>query len=144
MSPLAQPGAGEEGHDDKLARDLTEAAGGDHHPHLAELRRLLTATGRGDARARDELTQSHLDWVLVAARERAGRGLSLSDLFQEGTIGLLEAIDQFKSSDKEDFESFVRDAVARRMDLALKEEERVVNDGRQLVQAAEDYVEAET
>ena len=144
MSPLPQPGAGEKGHDDKLGRDLTEAAGADHHPHLAELRRLLIASERGDVRARDELTQSHLDWVLEAARERAGRGLSISDLFQEGTIGLLEAIDQFKSSDKEDFESFVRDAVAGRMNLALEEEERVLNDGRQLVQAAEDYTKAET
>jgi len=78
-----------------------------------------------------------------AARERADRGLSVADLFQEGTIGLLEAIDQFPSVDRDDFEAFARERVAGRMDHALGDEERVVNEGRMLVQAAEDYVGAE-
>ena len=88
--------------------------------------------------------QAHLDLVAVAARERAARGLSVADLFQEGTVGLLEAIDQFPSSDRDDFETFAREHVARRMDLALGDEERAVQDGRMLVQAAEDYVQAES
>ncbi len=143
MSPLPRPDAGKQGSDERLAQDLAEAAGGAKHPHGAELRRLLRAAGLGDADARDALTQAHLDWVIGAARERADRGLSVADLFQEGTIGLLEAIDQFPPSDRDDFEAFARERVAARMDRALGDEQRVVKEGRMLVQAAEEYVGAE-
>ena len=143
MSPLPGPDAGKQGSDERLVQDLAEAAGRAKHPRGAELRRLLRASGLGDARARDVLTQAHLDWVIGAARERADRGLSVADLFQEGTVGLLEAIDQFPSADRDDFEVFARERVAGRMDHALGDEERVVNEGRMLVQAAEDYVSAE-
>jgi len=143
MSPLPKPDAGKQGSDERLVQDLAEAAGQAHHPHGAELRRLLKASGRGDAEARDVLTRAHLDWVIGAARERVDRGLSVADLFQEGTIGLLEAIDQFAAGHREGFEAFARERVARRMDRALGDEERVVNEGRMLVQAAEDYVRAE-
>jgi len=142
-SPLPKPDAGKQGSDERLVEDLAEAAGRAHHPPPAELRRLLKASGLGDPQARDALTRAHLDWVMVAARERTDRGLSVADLFQEGTIGLLEAIDQFPSSDRDDFEAFARERVAARMDRALGDEERVVNEGRMLVQAAEDYVRAE-
>ena len=144
MSPLPPPDAGKQGSDERLPRDLAQAAGHAHHPGAAELRRLLKASGLGDVRAREALTEAHLDLVAAAARERAARGLSVADLFQEGTVGLLEAIAQFPSSDRDDFEAFAREHVARRMDLALGDEERVVQDGRMLVQAAEDYVVAES
>jgi RNA polymerase sigma factor (sigma-70 family) len=146
MSPLPGPDAGKQGSDERLAQDLAGAAGAARvakHPHGAELSRLLRASRLGDAQARDALTQAHLDWVISAARERTDRGLSVADLFQEGTIGLLEAIDQFPSSDRADFEAFARERVTGRMDRALGDEERVVNESRMLVQAAEDYVRAE-
>jgi len=143
MSPLPKPDAGKQGSDERLVQDLAEAAGRPHHPHGAELRRLLKASGRGDPKARDALTRAHLDWVIGAARERSDRGLSVADLVQEGTIGLLEAIDQFPAGDRDDFEAFARERVAGRMDRALGDEQRVVNEGRMLVQAAEDYVRAE-
>lgn len=143
MSPLPGPDAGKQGSDERLAQDLAGAGGPAKHPHGAELSRLLRASGLGDAQARDALTRAHLDWVIGAARERTDRGLSVADLFQEGTIGLLEAIDQFPSSDRDDFEAFARERVAGRMDRALGDEERVVKESRMLVQAAEDYVRAE-
>lgn len=144
MSPLPPPDAGKQGSDERLPWDLAEAAGRAHHPDRAELRRLLKASGLGDPGAREALTQAHLDLVATAAEERATRGLTVADLFQEGSVGLLEAIDRFPSSDRDDFEAFAREQVARRMDLALGDEERVVQDSRLLVQAAEDYVGTES
>ncbi|TMC12545.1 MAG: hypothetical protein E6J41_02735 [Chloroflexi bacterium] len=140
-SPNQEPG--QEGSEEQRVEDLTAAAGRAHQPDAAEHQRLIEAAGRGDQDARDSLTNAHLDWVLSAARERADRGLSQSDLFQEGTIGLMEAIENFPRSGRSDFESFVREQVGRHMDQALRDEQKAVDDSRLLVQAAHDYVEAE-
>lgn len=140
-SPDQEPG--EERSDEQHVEDLAAAAGSENRPNEAEHRRLVDAAGRGDQAARDSLTNAHLDWVLSAARERADRGLSQSDLFQEGTIGLMEAIASFSRSGRSDFEAFVREQVGRHMDRALGEEQKAVDDSRKLVQAAHDYVEAE-
>lgn len=143
MAPRSERDTGQQGSEDRRVQDLAEAACRAHRPASAEHRQLLKAAAHGDAEARDALTQAHLDWVLSAARERADRGLSQGDLFQEGSIGLMEAIDRFPSSGWKDFEGFAREQVARRMDGALGEEERVVTDGRMLIQAAEEYEAAE-
>ena len=140
-SPDQEPG--EERSDERHVEDLAAAAGDRHRLDEAEHQRLLEAVGRGDQDARDSLTNAHLDWVLSAARERADRGLSESDLFQEGTIGLMEAIETFSRSGRADFETFVREQVGHHMDRALGDEQKAVDDSRKLVQAAHDYVEAE-
>jgi len=108
-----------------------------------EHRRLLEAAGCGDEGARDRLARAHLDWVAGAAEERADRGLSQGDLFQEGVIGLLEAITTFHASGSSDFERFARERVALCMEQALSEEQRQVRDSEMLVQAAGEYEQAE-
>jgi len=147
MNPLMgtspNPEPDQEGLDEHHVEDLAAAAGRAHRPDEAEHRRLIEAAGRGDQTARDSLTNAHLDWVLSAAHERADRGLSQSDLFQEGTIGLMEAIQGFPTSGRTDFEAFVREQVADHMERALGDEKKAVDDSRLLLQAAHDYVEAE-
>jgi DNA-directed RNA polymerase specialized sigma subunit len=147
MNPLMgsspNPEPGQEGLDERQVEDLAAAAGHAQHLDEAERRRLIEAAGRGDQSARDSLTNAHLDWVLSAARERADRGLSESDLFQEGTIGLMEAIRSFPASGRTDFEAFVREQVADHMERALGDEQKALDDSRMLLQAARDYVEAE-
>jgi DNA-directed RNA polymerase sigma subunit (sigma70/sigma32) len=140
VSPNPEPG--EEGLDEQRVEDLAAAAR-EHRLDAAEHRRLMEAAASGDQGARDSLVNAHLDWVLDAARERTDRGLSESDLFQEGTIGLMEAIRSFPTSGRTDFETFVREQVADHMERALGNEEKAVNDSKMLLQAAHDYVEAE-
>ena len=140
LSPNPEPG--QEGFDERRVEDLA-AAGRQHAPDAPEHQRLIEAAGRGDQEARDSLTNAHLDWVLSAAQERADRGLSQSDLFQEGTIGLMESIQSYPASGRTDFEAFVREQVAHHMDRALGDEQKAVDDSRMLLQAAHDYVEAE-
>lgn len=140
-SPTSEPG--EQGSDERSVDDLAAAAGRQHQPDPAEHERLLEAARQGDQDARDALTRAHLDWVVTAARERADRGLSQSDLFQEGTVGLLQAIRDFQASGQADFESFARQHVTRYMDQALGNEQKAIEDSRMLLQAAHDYVEAE-
>ena len=130
--------------DEDSVRALAAAAGyGQQQPAAAEHERLLDAARRGDQAARESLTRAHLDWVVAAAEERSGRGLSPADLFQEGTIGLMEAIERSGQPGAGDFEALARTQVAGRMDAAIATEEKAVQDSRMLVQAAEDYERAE-
>jgi DNA-directed RNA polymerase specialized sigma subunit len=137
-----QPTPAEKRADEQRVRDVAAAAHG-HQRDSREHDRLLQAAGRGDAEARQSLTTAHLDWVMRAAQERADRGLSQGDLFQEGSIGLILAIERFAGSGGTDFEAFARQEVAGQMDRALGEEEKAVRDSQMVVQAAQDYAEAE-
>jgi DNA-directed RNA polymerase sigma subunit (sigma70/sigma32) len=122
---------------------LAEAAGGGGRPDPAEHERLLQAASGGDQEAQRSLLSAHLDWVASAAEDRRDRGLSESDLFQEGAVGLMEAIGGFQPAAEADFEDTCREAIGRHMDRALAEEEAAVRDGQLLVQAAEDFERAE-
>jgi RNA polymerase primary sigma factor len=57
--------------------------------HLAKL------IERGDLRAKDEMIERNLRLVFAIARSYAGRGLPLEDLVQEGTVGLVRAVEKF-------------------------------------------------
>jgi RNA polymerase primary sigma factor len=50
---------------------------------------------RGDAAARRVLIEANLGLVVAFARRYQGLGLPLLDLIQEGTIGLIRAVDRF-------------------------------------------------
>src|SRR4029079_5691346 len=58
-------------------------------PALARLR----AASDLSVRARTRLVESHLRLVTAIARRHVGSGLDLADLAQEGTIGLMRAIE---------------------------------------------------
>ena len=47
------------------------------------------------ARGKSEMVESNLRLVISMARPYVGRGLELSDLIQEGCIGLMKAVDRF-------------------------------------------------
>jgi RNA polymerase primary sigma factor len=61
----------------------------------AEELRLAKRIERGDLRARDEMVERNLRLVFALARRYAGRGVPLEDLVQEGTIGLVHAVEKF-------------------------------------------------
>ena len=61
----------------------------------SEKRELLERVKNGDELARDKLVEGNLRLVLSTLRHFKGRGESLNDLFQVGTIGLIKAIDNF-------------------------------------------------
>jgi DNA-directed RNA polymerase specialized sigma subunit len=130
------------------SRDQEQFAGGDVKRGTStsgggEQARLVEAATKGDPQARESLIREQLGWVQQAAGQRAGRGLSEGDLVQEGSLGLMKAIEEFPASGRPDFEAFAREQVAEHMEQAIAQEDSAQEESRRLVQAAEDYQLAE-
>jgi RNA polymerase primary sigma factor len=100
----------------------------------AAQRRLLLNARRGDEVARGELVAAHLGMVRSIAARYCDLGLPLDDLIQEGSIGLLEAIDRYDSSRSSDFEAFFRFHVRRAVRNALTEQARLIRLPKQVVE----------
>lgn len=60
-----------------------------------EERELALRAEAGDADAAGRLIASHLRFVIKIARRYRGSGLPMSDLIQEGTVGLIRAVRRF-------------------------------------------------
>jgi RNA polymerase sigma factor (sigma-70 family) len=90
------------------------------------LRRLLRAARRGDRTARDRLTVCYLGLVSGVASRYRDLGMPSDDLVQEGTLGLLEAIDRYDPSRQTEFEAFARFRVRRAIRNALTDQARLV------------------
>jgi DNA-directed RNA polymerase specialized sigma subunit len=121
--------------DRPLERALREQAKA--NPPLAlELERDLLAR-LPDRDAGRDLVEHNLDLVIAQAEGHQGRGLSFADLYQEGTVGLLDAIGAYAGQG--DFRDFASLHIGLQMDSLLEaegrartEEERDVADCRSL------------
>ncbi len=105
--------------------------------------RLLERAALGDRASQDRLVAVNLDRVMRLAASRGEQGLSVPDLVQEGSIGLLEAVRTFVDSGEKDFGDFADARIAAQMDAAISAEAAAVREGELLVAAATDYERAE-
>lgn len=60
----------------------------------------------GDAAARDEMIRANLRLVVSVAKTYTNRGFSLSDLVEEGNLGLIKAVEKFDPSEKCRFSTY--------------------------------------
>jgi RNA polymerase primary sigma factor len=61
----------------------------------ADVTRLARRIERGDQAAKDEMIVSNLGLVHSLAARYTGRGAAFADLVQEGTVGLMRAVERF-------------------------------------------------
>jgi RNA polymerase primary sigma factor len=80
-------------------------------------RELAQRAAGGDRQARDELVEANLRLVVHVAKAYQGRGLPLQDLIQEGTIGLIKAVERYDWQRGFKFSTYavwwIRSAIAR-------------------------------
>lgn len=83
--------------DDPVALYLKEIA---QYPLLTaeEEKDLAIRYSQGDLSAKDKLVESNLRLVVSIAKKHRGKGLELLDLIQEGTLGLIKAIEKYDYS----------------------------------------------
>ena len=105
--------------------------------------RLLERAALGDRASQDRLVAAHLDMVIRLASTRGGQGLTVPDLVQEGSIGLMEAVRTFAESGETDFAAFAEARIGAQMDAAISAEAAAVHEGELLVAAATDYERAD-
>jgi RNA polymerase primary sigma factor len=134
-----EPDAG----DSAVLRELVREARLNGPLSAGELRRLLERSALGDRQSQDRLVAAHLNTVIRLAMERGQHGLSLSDLVQEGSIGLVEAVRSFSLGSEIDFSHFAEEKVGAYMDGAIATEAAAVRDAHLLVTAATDYERTE-
>jgi RNA polymerase primary sigma factor len=119
-------------------RELMRAAS---HPPLqpGEQDDLLRQAARGDRRSQDRLLAAYLPTVVRMAAARGDQGLAVTDLVQEGSIGLLLAVRSFADSGEADFAAFAETRITAQMTVAIEAEAASVRDAKLLVTAAQDY-----
>ena len=112
--------------------------------NAGEQERLLERSALGDKGSEDRLVASNLDMVIRLAAARGEQGLSMPDLVQEGSIGLVEAVRTFAYSGESDFARFAEQRAGAQMDAALAAEAAAVRDAELLIAAATDYERTQT
>jgi RNA polymerase primary sigma factor len=91
MSTLTKTSAGTTDSLGLLLRDLDQYPMPDHEQQIALAKRVAA----GDEQARKQMVAANLRLVVHWARRYQDRGVDLADLVQEGTFGLLRAVEKF-------------------------------------------------
>ena len=118
-----------------LRRQAAEAA-----PLAAgEAEKLLKQSALGDRASQEKLVAANLSMVIRLADARPDRGLSTLDLVQEGSIGLVEAVQTFADGGESNFAAFAERKVGQQMDTAIAAEAAAAREAELLITAAADY-----
>jgi DNA-directed RNA polymerase sigma subunit (sigma70/sigma32) len=104
-----------------------------------EQEKLLERAVLGDVSSQERLVAVNLTMVIRVALERGEQALSVPDLVQEGSIGLVEAVRTFADSGESDFARFAESRIGAQMDAAIEAEAAAVRDAELLIAAATDY-----
>jgi len=110
---------------DALQLFLREAG---RHPLLtaAQEVELAKRIERGDAEAKQRMIQSNLRLVVSIAKKYRNQGLPFLDLIQEGTLGLIRAVEKFDWRRGYKFSTYATWWIRQAVDRALAEKARTI------------------
>jgi RNA polymerase primary sigma factor len=108
-----------------------------------EQKRLLERASLGDRVSQERLVAAHLSLVIRLAADQDVKGLSMPDLVQEGSIGLVEAVRTFANSGQQNFTVFAEQAIRAQLAQAAGTEAAAMRDAELLLAAATDYEHAQ-
>ncbi len=92
---------------------------------VAEKQRLMAQVQAGE-QARAQLINSNLRLVVSIARRYQGHGLTLLDLIQEGSVGLMRAVDKFDASRGLKFSTYATYWIRQSIGRAIADHSRTV------------------
>src|SRR4030081_3113183 len=101
-------------------RELIRQVHRDNPLSAQEESTLLARSALGDKPSQDRLGAAHLDMVLRLAEARGDQRLSMADLVQEGSIGLVQAVRTFAASGQRDFTQYAEQVVDQTLDAAIE------------------------
>jgi RNA polymerase primary sigma factor len=87
---------------------------------------LIQKSRKGSRKAAEQLVTSNLRFVVSIAKKYQHLGLPLSDLINEGNIGLMNAIDQFDETRGVKFSSYASWLIKRQIFQALADKSKIV------------------
>lgn len=91
-----------------------------------EEQELARRTAQGDDAARKRMIECNLRLVVKVAKRYMGQGLPLLDLIEEGNIGLIKAVERFKSEKKCRFSTYAVLWIRQSIERALVSQSRTV------------------
>ncbi len=106
----------------KVASDATGMGGEHMRSALMGLDSKLTEL----TEAKWELTEANLRLVISIARRHMGKGLNLSDIIQEGNIGLMRAVDKFEYARGYKFSTYATWWIRQAITRALADQSRTI------------------
>lgn len=87
---------------------------------------LANAIAAGDQEAKQQLIKHNLRLVVSIAKPYIGRGMSFSDLIQEGNLGLIKAVDKYDVSRGFRFSTYATWWIKQSISRAIKEQARSI------------------
>jgi len=92
--------------------------------------------------ATDRLIQSNLRLVVSVARKYVGRGMPLSDLVQEGNIGLMRAVDKFDHRRGYKFSTYAHWWIRQAINRSIADQSRTVRLPEHMVNSIKSLTQA--